>query len=93
MLELPEAQTLARQLRAVVGRSIDAVMANSSPHKFAFFTGDPQDYGPALIGRELTDVRAFGGLVELAAGDQSLVLGDGVNLCLLAPGHNPADRR
>jgi len=87
MLELPEAQTLARQLReSVLGREIVDVIANASPHKFAFFTGDPGDYGAALAQHRLTGAEAFGGLVELTAGDLALVFGDGVNLRLFGPG-------
>jgi len=87
MLELPEAYTLARQLReSVMGREIVDVTANASPHKFAFFTGDPDGYGEILTGRRITAAQAFGGLVELAVGDEALVLGDGVNLRLVAPG-------
>jgi len=87
MLELPEAQTIARQLRdSVRGREIVDVIANSSPHKFAFFTGDPEGYKEVLVGCRITDAQAFGGLVELTAGDEALVLGDGVSLRLLASG-------
>jgi len=87
MLELPEALTLARQLReSVVGREIVGVVANASPHKFAFFTGDPDEYGPTLAKHRITDAQAFGGLVELTAGDLALVFGDGVNLRLFGPG-------
>ncbi len=87
MLELPEAFTLARQLRDhVMGRTITEVVTNASPHKWAFFTGDPQAYAGALVGRQLTDAQAYGGLVELAAGDEALVFGDGVSLRLFAAG-------
>ena len=95
MLELPEAMTLARQLRSrVVGRRIVGVTGPTSPHRFAFFTGDPAEYGPALSGHEITTADAYGGLVELAAGERSLVVNDGVNLRWLAPGQAlPAKRQ
>jgi len=87
MLELPEAWTLADQVRAVAtGRVIADVVANSSPHRMAFFSGDPAAYGPALTGCRLSDAQAFGGLVEITVGDWALVLGDGVNLRRFAPG-------
>jgi len=87
MLELPEAWTLADQLRAVAtGRVITDVVANASPHRMAFFSGDPAAYGPALAGRRLTDAQAFGGLVDITVGEWALVLGDGVTLRRISPG-------
>ena len=42
MLELPEAKVIVGQLtRTIVGKTIIKVEANTSPHKFAFFSGDP----------------------------------------------------
>ena len=87
MLELPETRTLANQLGAfVVGREIVDVAGPTSPHKWAWFSGDPEAYGPALAGKRFTDAQAFGMFVEAVAGEQSLIFGDGVNLRLLAPG-------
>ncbi|MCL2802567.1 MAG: hypothetical protein FWD29_01225 [Micrococcales bacterium] len=86
MIELPEAQTLAGQLRATLtGRRVEEVVAGASPHKFAFFNGDPAAYGPALMGRTFTDAQSYGGMVELMAGEMSLVFHDGINLRWLAP--------
>jgi len=87
MIELPEAHTLARQLReTVLGRRITKVVANASPHKFAFFGGDPEAFDPALAGRVFDDARRFGGMVELTAGQVAVVFSDGANLRWLAPG-------
>lgn len=42
MLEIPEAKVIAGQLSdSIVGKTIIKVEANTSPHKFAFFSGDP----------------------------------------------------
>ncbi|MDQ7993721.1 MAG: zinc finger domain-containing protein [Propionicimonas sp.] len=88
MLELPEAGTLARQLgAALTGRRIVGVGVGASPHKFAFFSGDPGEYPGALSGREVTAARAHGGLVELVLGQTSLLFGDGVGLRLVAAGN------
>lgn len=86
MLELPEASTLARQLRVLIGRRIVTVAVGSSPHKFAFFTGAPQAYPGLLTGLEITGALSHGGLVELVLGDTSLLFGDGVALRLVPAG-------
>jgi len=87
MIELPEAQTLARQLReTILGRRIAKVVANASPHKFAFFGGDPGGFDPALAGRVFDGAHSYGGMVELTAGEVALVFSDGANLRWLPPG-------
>lgn len=87
MLELPEAHTLATQLRAtVLGRIITGVVVDASPHKLAFFSGPPQAYPDLLTDAPIIEARALGGMVELVAGELGLVLGDGVALRLFDPG-------
>ena len=42
MIELPEAYTLANQLgQAFLGKTIVNATANTSPHGFAWYSGDP----------------------------------------------------
>lgn len=81
MIELPESRTLAKQIRdAWQGRRIAHAQAASSPHGFAFYTGDPGEYAQRLSGRTLTDAVYSGGLVELHLGeDLMLVFNDGIN--------------
>lgn len=84
MIELPESQTLARQLsQTIAGKRIKTVEAGHSPHGFAFYHEDPQDYPTLLEKRRVEGVHSFGGIVELAIEDVRLVLNDGVNLRLL----------
>ena len=65
MIEMPEAHVLAKQLAAtVIGSTVASVVAGQSPHRFAFFTGDPGGYSALLAGRTVTDAAAHGGLVE-----------------------------
>lgn len=80
MLEFPECVSLARQLREhVSGRTVRRVEAGHTPHKFAFFSGDPEGYDELLSGKVVTDARAYGGHVELTAEDACLDLSDGVS--------------
>ena len=93
MIELPEAQTLARQLNeAYAGKTVTHVQALQTPHGFAFFRGDPQGYAPALEGLIVTGATAHGGRPELffappsGEGGIQLCFNDGVNMRYLAPG-------
>jgi len=88
MIELPEAQTLARQMNgAFTGKTIVKVEAMQTPHGFAFFRGDPQGYPPVLEGRKVTGALAHGGRPELHfEGGLRLSFNDGVNMRCLAPG-------
>ncbi len=87
MLELPESQTLARQLReTLAGKTIARAAANTAPHGFAFYHGDPKEYGALLNGKTVTDAQAYGGRVEMTAGDAGLIFNDGVNARLYLAG-------
>ena len=81
MLELPEAHVIADQLaNTVIGKAVVNVVAGQSPHRFAFFSGDPSEYDRALRGKPVVGAVARGGFVELRFGDTSLLLNDGANL-------------
>ena len=81
MLEIPEAQTLARQLNETVdGKTITKVVAASSPHSFAWYFDDPALYSTLLEGKKITDVSAYGGRPEISVEDMRISFGDGVNV-------------
>ncbi|WP_051684920.1 formamidopyrimidine-DNA glycosylase [Clostridium sp. KNHs205] len=81
MLEIPESTTLARQLNETVqGKVIKYVEANKSPHKFAWYFGDPGEYDTLLGGKKLGLAIARGGMVEVQAEDCRLLFGDGAAL-------------
>lgn len=81
MIELPEAINLAQQLKEVVrGKRIMNVIAAQSPHKFAWYNGDPQTYHELLTGKIIDEAVSYGGLVEIIAEDMVILFGDGVNL-------------
>lgn len=81
MIELPESHTLAKQLNAtLIGRSVVAMTVNQSPHKFAFYHGNPSTYPQRFIDTTFTGASAQGGQVELAFDRQRLVISDGANL-------------
>ncbi|MGI6358680.1 MAG: DNA-formamidopyrimidine glycosylase family protein [Bacillota bacterium] len=88
MIELPEANVLARQITELLaGREVVAATANSSPHKFAWYHGDPAEYHQRLAGKSVGAAHAHGGLVEVELGKTRLLLGEGVSLRYIAPGN------
>jgi len=54
MIELPEAYVLSDQInQTLVGRTIVNAEANTHPHAFAWYTGDPADYRAKLAGKKI----------------------------------------
>lgn len=87
MIELPESVTLANQLtKAIKGKRIERVIVGKSPHRFAFFTGEPEHYGALLLDKTAGETHSYGGHVEIELEDIRLDFNDGVNLRFLAPG-------
>lgn len=81
MIEIPEAAVLANQINNIVfGKKIKNVVAAQSPHKFAWFYGDPADYNVLLSGKTIGRAESFGGYVEISAEDAVILFGEGVNL-------------
>jgi formamidopyrimidine-DNA glycosylase len=93
MIELPEAAVLAKQSNEIIrGKHIRDVIAARSPHKFAWYFGDPQHYSALLAGKVIGETVSYGGQVEIAAGDARLLFSDGVNLRYVGPGQKPPDK-
>jgi formamidopyrimidine-DNA glycosylase len=81
MLEFVETRVLSEQLnKSVKGKQIKRVTALQSPHKFAFFNGDPEAYDGIMKGRIINEVQSHGGLLDIVMGNIHLTLGDGVAL-------------
>ena len=86
VIELPESHRLARQLNeTILGKTIMNVYAQTTPHKFAWYFGDPEAYHDRLTGKTVGGAKALGGLLEIQAGDMRVVLGDGVNVRYFSP--------
>ncbi|HEY40995.1 MAG TPA: endonuclease VIII [Dehalococcoidia bacterium] len=81
MIEIPEAESLSRQLiETVGGKKITRVIAGLSPHKFAWYHGDPKDYDALLRGKTIDTAVARGGMVEVRVDGAMLLFSDGVVL-------------
>lgn len=81
MIELPEAFTLAEQINKTIGgKKIANVTAAHTPHKLAWYYGDPDQYSSLLVGHSIDKATAFGALVQIKVADSAILFGDGVNL-------------
>lgn len=94
MIELPESYTLSRQAGEVLyGKRISGVINASSPHKFAFYRGDPSDYPALLKGRRIEEVQGHGAFVDLKMeGGVHLLIGDGTHMRYCPPGRSYPDK-
>lgn len=88
MVEAPEALYLSEQLNNTIkGKKITGVIARHTPHKFAFFYGNPEeDYARLLIFKTVDNIQAQGGMLEIIVGETYLILSDGINLRYYSPG-------
>lgn len=93
MLEIPESRVISAQLsQTITSKTIQKVAANTSAHKFAFYTGDPESYPALLVGKKIEAVTPIAGQIEITAGDMKLVFSDGVNVRYFSPG-DPAPEK
>ena len=61
MLEIPESYVIANQLNNTIrGKKIKYVLANQSPHKFAWYHRNPDDYDELLSGKTVAAPSCIG---------------------------------
>lgn len=93
MMELPEAVVISEQVHAhLVDREIAKVTAFHTPHKFAWFYGDPADYPVRLQGKTVTGAEYHGGMIQIRLGPTSLVFHDGPSVRFLPAGSGPPEK-
>ncbi len=86
-MELPEALTIARQVNKIVrGKRISGVTVAHTPHKLAWYYGEPRKYPDFLVGEAVGEARAYGSMVEIRAGEAYLLFGEGVAVRYHGPG-------
>lgn len=80
MIEIPEGILLANQLdNQLKHKKIHSVVANASPHGFAWYEGDPADYGIKFSGRTVMGAYSYGGKVHLTMSDDAeFLFADGI---------------
>ncbi len=81
MIELPEAVHIANQLNETVfGKHIADITAVHTPHKLAWYYGEPSNYFDLLAGRTIGKASPFGSMVETNAENTNILFGEGVNV-------------
>jgi formamidopyrimidine-DNA glycosylase len=81
MIELPEVLNLAGQINDTIhGKRVASVIAVQTPHKLAWYYGEPQKYSELLVGRTIGKASSYGGLVEIKAENANILLGDGAGI-------------
>lgn len=84
MIEIPESQTVARQVRGTLaGRTVTGLFNATHPHKFTWYSGNPLEYPKMLTGRTIVSAEGHGAFVDLLLdNDLHLAVSDGVNVRL-----------
>lgn len=91
MLELPEALTLASQLSAVYGKTVERVLPPTKEHRLCWFNGEPTLYNGALQGAALHASSAFGMYAEMGFDNGMYVaVNDGIHVRLTTADALPA---
>ncbi|MCK5368171.1 MAG: hypothetical protein KAQ62_06445 [Cyclobacteriaceae bacterium] len=82
MIELPEAVVLSREIdETLSGKRIKQVIAAYSPHKFAWYHEDPQDYHNLLVNKTIHKSCNEGGFLKIEVDNNYLILlSEGVRL-------------
>jgi formamidopyrimidine-DNA glycosylase len=87
MLEIPESTTISLQAGSTLtGKKIKKVINATSPHKFAFFTGDPIKYQKLLEGKQVKSTKGHGMFVDLYCDDNvCITIAEGTNMRYYSP--------
>ena len=87
MLEIPESKTISLQAgNTLINRRIKEVVHATSPHKFAFYCGDPTGYSKLLIGRKVKSTKGHGMFVDIYCDDNiCITIGEGTNMRYYSP--------
>ncbi len=81
MIELPEALNIAGQLNDTTrGKRVASAIVAQTPHKLAWYYGEPPKYSALLVGKVIEKANAYGGMVEIKAGDANILLGEGAGI-------------
>ena len=76
MIEAPEALYLCEQLnKTVKGKRITNVFTLFTPHKFAWFSGSPDEYAEWLTGKSIDHARSQGGMDGIRSTDLTVLFG------------------
>lgn len=93
MIELPEDYAITSQLNDTLpGKEVENVCANQSPHRFAFYSGNPERYHDLLQGKKFLEAIPGSGLT---CGASIEIHFDDITVVVSAPlkYHAPGEKR
>lgn len=80
MIEIPEAIVISWQLNDTIkGKRVKNIIAAYSPHKFAWYYGDPCKYHDLLVDKKMGIANAYGSWIEIEAGDVMISFCEGAS--------------
>jgi len=78
MIELPEAMNIAEQVNEFLSKKrISSVRSQHTPHKFAWYYGEPAKYSSLIVGKTIEKANAFGSMVEIKVQNAIILFGEG----------------
>ena len=81
MIELPEARTIAKDLRKeILGKTVVFVGGNFTDHKFTFYANDPNQYNAQLSNKKVTNIIDRNFYIEIEIENYILLMRDGANI-------------
>jgi formamidopyrimidine-DNA glycosylase len=94
MLEIPESKTISVQAgNTLIGKRITEVINATSPHKFAFFRGDPTEYRKLLAGKQVKSTKGHGMFVDIYFDDDvCITIGEGTNMRFYKPNEQKPEK-
>lgn len=87
MIEIPESKTISSQVgTTLLNKTICEVINATSPHKFAWFYGDPEQYPKLLIGKQIIGAKGYGMFIDICCdNDIYISISDGTNIRYCQP--------
>jgi formamidopyrimidine-DNA glycosylase len=94
MLEIPESKTISLQVdKTLINKKIIKVFKASSPHKFAWYSGDPAGYDELLSGKKILSSRGHGMFVDIFCEDNTCITaGEGTGMRYYPPTASPPEK-
>jgi formamidopyrimidine-DNA glycosylase len=87
MLEIPESKTISLQAdETLINKRIKEVVTATSPHRFAWYCGDPAGYAEILAGMRVISTKGHGMFVDICCENNTFItIGDGTNMRYFSP--------
>lgn len=87
MIEIAEACVLSQQMKKeLTGKTISQITFGNSPHRFAFFSAEEEDYQHYLLNKKIENISNIGGYIFWELADCQLSFSEGLKFYWLPHG-------